>query len=130
MFSVLLKSNKNEQSIYTGSLSNCLLVAEDKAIEIVAFYEGNRLPELFFQKEHPSSTLIKPLCYSIPSYNKFNIYQHRKVSGMLFSEHFYDKICSIKIVRSGEVKSVYETTNFEYHDVWNRITSVINNNSF
>lgn len=108
MYGVLFKTNGFETTIFTGSLANCVESAIDRVIDIVGYFEGYFEPEEFFMGSHPPSTVDMPRHYCIPDLNTFRIYRHVKLVGIFFSEHVYDKIATVKVIKVDDVSLPHE----------------------
>ena len=131
MHSVICKfsKNKEEKVIFNGSLANSIEVCLNEVMGYIGFYDGYSNPELFLLKEHPFTTRVKPLYYAIPcknTINSFRIYRHYKNDGYIFSEHVYEKVAIIKVVKTSPLPiKKRDVSSFHFREQWSKMLESI-----
>lgn len=94
---VQIKHNGTITTTDIMSLANAIEYAHDLIYNILVYYRGAQ--DEFYIKDHPSTTKSTPSYYCIPAVFEYRIYHHYKECGWFMSEHKYDKLYSIKIIR-------------------------------
>jgi hypothetical protein len=136
MYSILLKNRQEGYKIWekVRSLANAEVEAENLVISLVGYLEGYGHNSQFILKEHPTSTQGTPEYYAIMENDTYKIFHHVKMNYWLSSEHIYEKIHSVKIIKDGMFKQSYynkeyygsrvETIKKEFKGILNYFTAV------